>query len=324
MSRKRHTEQNITVERLEFQDLKVLLAVAEIGSFRQSALHLNLGQSAVSRRVQKLENALGVSLFERRPTGARLTRAGSSFAARARSVFNDLHHAVDTAHAAGMGGDGTLNVGMIASLSRGALRDVVAEYAANHPGVNIGFVESERGELLTLLSHRQLDVVIASGEFPEVHGDSALLIEEPIYIALHDEGLLAERSRLAWDEVREAHFLVSATEPGPEIHDYLIRRLARLGRRLHVTRHRLGREGIMNLVGLGLGVSLVADHWRGVRYPNVKFVPIGDEDERVPFSLAWRPDNDNPALRRFVSLARVHAKRNASPSAASQRPDPSP
>ncbi len=65
----------------------------------------------------------------------------------------------------------------------------------------------------------------------------------------------------------------------------------------------------MTLVGLGLGVSLVADHWRGVSVSDVTFVPIGSEDETVPFTLSWRPENDNPALRRFLSLARIEARR---------------
>ena len=150
------------------------------------------------------------------------------------------------------------------------------------------------------------------------------LAEEPIYVALHEDDPLSNQAQLSWDDVREARFLVSTAEPGPEIHHYLIRRLADLGRRPRVARHRLGREGIMNLVGLRLGVSLVAEHWCGVSYPGVVFRPVGEEDERVRFSLVWRPENDNPALRRFVSLARVHAKRNASPSAASRTPDPSP
>ena len=160
---------------LEFRDLEILLAVAEVGSFRRASYGLHMGQSAITRRVHKLEDVLGVSLFERRPTGARLTQAGVAFAARARSVLNDLSAAIDAAHAAGIGGDGTLRVGLIASLSRGALRDVVAEYTSNHPDVEVGFVESERVELLTLLSHRQLDVVVASGEFPEAHGDSTFV-----------------------------------------------------------------------------------------------------------------------------------------------------
>ena len=67
----------------------------------------------------------------------------------------------------------------------------------------------------------------------------------------------------------------------------------------------------MNLVGLKLGVSLVAEHWCGVSYPGVVFRPVGEPYERVRFSLVWRPENDNPALRRFVSLARVHAQKAA-------------
>ena len=67
--------------------------------------------------------------------------------------------------------------------------------------------------------------------------------------------------------------------------------------------------GVYNLDGDD-GISLVADHWRGVHYPNVAFVPIGEVDETVPFSITWRPENDNPALRRFLSLARIEAKRS--------------
>ena len=288
-----------------------MLTVAEMGSFRKAGHVLDVGQSAVSRRVQKLEDLLGVSLFERRATGARLTVAGWSFAKHARSILNDLHAAIGAAHNAGAGTDGKLSVGLIASLSFGPFRDLVADYVLKQSDVELVFIESDRSELLTLLSHRALDVVMASGDFPDMHGDSAILAEEPIYVALHEDDPLSDQAQLSWNDVREARFLVSAAEPGPEIHEYLIRRLADLGRQPRVARHRLGREGIMNLVGLRLGVSLVAEHWCGVSYPGVVFRPVGEEDERVRFSLVWRPENDNPALRRFVSLARVHAKKTA-------------
>ena len=69
--------------RVEAFNLRTMLAVAEAGGFHKASALLNVGQSAITRRVQKLEDALGVSLFERHPTGARLTRAGAAFAARA-------------------------------------------------------------------------------------------------------------------------------------------------------------------------------------------------------------------------------------------------
>lgn len=312
------------VSDLEVQDLLVLLTVAETGSFRRAALRLGIGQPAVSRRIRKLEDGTGVSLFERRRSGAVLTSAGAYFSARARAIVDDIEAALVTTQSAAVADTGHLRIGLIASLSHGALREVVARFLTRHPEVNLCFAETDRSELLTLLSHRTIDIVVAAGEPSSDVGESLLLVREPIYLAVSSENLLAARDRLSWDDVTGSRFVVSAREPGPEIHDYIVRRVSDLGRRARVERHRLGREGIMNLVGLGLGVSLVADHWRGVSYPNVVFVPIGDEDERVPFSLTWRPENDNPALRRFLSLARAAAKGESSLAGIARRPDPSP
>lgn len=224
-----------------------------------------------------------------------------------------------------MAGNGHLRIGLIASLSRGALRGVFESFLAAHDDVDLCLIESDRSELLTLLNHRRIDAVYAAGEPDNTVGDGLTVDEEGLFLAVQADGPLASREHLEWEDVAQATFVVSAREPGPEIHDYIIRRVSDLGRAATVRRHRLGREGIMTLVGLGLGVSLVADHWRGVQYPNVAFIPIGAEDERIPFSLAWRAENDNPALRRFLSLARVEAKKAASsPFAASQSPDLSP
>ncbi|MBB4284301.1 DNA-binding transcriptional LysR family regulator [Roseospira goensis] len=214
---------------------------------------------------------------------------------------------------------------MVASLSCGVMRDILAEFVAQHPRVDIRAVETERSKLLTLLNDRRLDAMMAAGGFSPDVGESLEISKEKIFVAVSEESDLARKGRLSWDSVQSVPFLVSSADPGPEIHDYIIRRLAGLGRRPNVTRHGLGREGIINLVGLGLGVSLVAEHWCGVTYPGVVFREIGEEDERIPFSLVWRADNDNPALRRFVSLARIEARKAAaSLSAASQRPDPLP
>lgn len=69
--------------RLEVHDLLLLLAAAETGSFRKAGTRLGIGQPGVTRRLQKLEDETGVSLFERRQSGAVFTSAGSCFIARA-------------------------------------------------------------------------------------------------------------------------------------------------------------------------------------------------------------------------------------------------
>ncbi|WP_306118407.1 MULTISPECIES: LysR family transcriptional regulator [unclassified Roseitalea] len=310
---------------IDTKKLLSFLAVAETGSFRQAAKRSGVRQSAISRRIQSLEDSLGVSLFERRTTGVRLTHAGSRFAERARAIAQDIEIAEEAARSAGVADNGCLMIGVIASLSRGPLRTVLEGFLTAHGGVEIGFVAADRSELLTLLSHRRIDAVYAPGDPDEEAGDGLVLSRERIWLAAPEDNRLTKKGHLSWADVADAQFVVSARESGPEIHDYILKRVSNLARTVNVRRHRLGREGIMTLVGLGLGVSLVAEHWCGINYPNVRFIRIGDEDEWVPFSLTWRPENDNPALRRFVSLARIEARKAAaSLSSASRSPDPSP
>lgn len=310
--------------RMDLFDFSTAICVAETGSFHKAAKVLSIGQPAVSRRVARLEDVLGVSLFERHSTGAKLTHAGERLVSQMLPIFKELGVVIETAQTAGVAGNGHLNIGLIASLSRGIVREVIEAFIADHTGIDLCFVEADRSSLMTMLNHRTVDVVIASGEPVPEFGDGYVLDWEEVYLAVSNNNPLSKQTCLTWSDVSGSTFVVAASEPGPEIHDYIIRRASDFGCSAHVQRHKLDREGIMNLVGLGLGVSLVADHWRGVRYPNVAFIPMGDEEERVPFSLTWRPENDNPALRRFVSLARVHARTAAAGDAASQRPDPSP
>ena len=104
------------------------LLVAEHLSFSRAAQVLGVRQSAVSRRVRALEDALGVSLFERESTGVRLTEAGRRFLERARPALSEIDHAVKAAASAGRGAEGVLRIGILSSVSGGFMRDVLGHY----------------------------------------------------------------------------------------------------------------------------------------------------------------------------------------------------
>ncbi|QSR21091.1 LysR family transcriptional regulator [Hyphomonas sp. KY3] len=307
----------------EVHNLETVLAVAEAGSFRKAGELLGIGQSAVTRRIQKLEDMLGVSMFERNTTGARLTLAGQNFADRLRLLSIEYLDMMCAAQSAGTAGNGQLRMGLTASISRGTLREVIAKFQTRHANVVLSFTEADLGELMTSLSHRSIDVVGAVGEPISQYGDMMLLTRAPLYIAVGDDHPLAQRRCVEWSDVAAMTFLVSADVIGPTIHDYIIRKFSDFGRQASIEVQRMRREGLINLVGLGLGISLVCEQWCGVRYPNVVFVPLMENGkaETIPFSLTWRPENDNPALRRFLSLAREVAKADAAFSAPWQIPD---
>jgi len=166
--------------------------------------------------------------------------------------------------------------------------------------------------MMTMLRHRTLDVVLSVGDPSPENGDGFVLVRAPVYLAVASDAPLAGASQVRCSDVADASFLVSALESGPDIHDYIVRQSTALGQSVSIARHQVSRDGLMNLVGLGLGVTVVGDHAAGAHYPDVQLIPIGDNED-IPFSICWLPENDNPALRRFISLARIEAKKDGLP-----------
>lgn len=80
---------------IDLQDLYAFIALCECGSFRHAADSVCISQSALSRRIEKLESALGVRLFNRTTRSVTLTLAGRTFAPRVRLLLDDMEDAVN-------------------------------------------------------------------------------------------------------------------------------------------------------------------------------------------------------------------------------------
>jgi DNA-binding transcriptional LysR family regulator len=82
---------------MNFRQLEAFIAIVELGSFAAAAARLNATQSAISARVQELENNLGIELFDRRRRRVQLTPKGRellSYAERAMDLANEIKHRV--------------------------------------------------------------------------------------------------------------------------------------------------------------------------------------------------------------------------------------
>jgi DNA-binding transcriptional LysR family regulator len=86
--------------------------------------------------------------------------------------------------------------------------------------------------------------------------------------------------------------------------------LSNRNRAADVQQLNVGRDTLMHLVGMGLGVSLTSGATAATPFPKVVFRPIVGDGELIQFSAVWLPHNDNPALRRFLSQARVASRKN--------------
>jgi hypothetical protein len=114
---------------------------------------------------------------------------------------------------------------------------------------------------------------------------------------------------ISWSDLKNEHFLVSETDPGPEIHNFLVKNLADLGQHASMESCAVGRDNLVHIVSFGRGLSLTSEATTGTRFLGVVYRPLSAED--LPFRAVWSPRIDNPALRRLLSLARTMSKRIA-------------
>lgn len=291
---------------MDVGQLRYIIAAAENGSFRRAAEALRVQQSSVSRAIRQLEDELGVSLFERRSTGAHLTDAGRRLLRESRPALEQLELARKAAAAAGRAEVGVVRVGILTSLAGGFLRELVRSFAMRHPKITIDIRDGGSDEHIAAIRRRKLDVAFVTGDRHIAECETALLWQERIHVALPKGHKLASRRQLDWPDLRSECFIVSRFARGPEVHDYIVRRTADCPVILYKA---VVQETLMNLVGLGQGITLVLAAWMDVTLPDLVLRPLTDPADMVPFSAVWSPQNDNPALRRFVSVAHTLAGR---------------
>jgi DNA-binding transcriptional LysR family regulator len=281
------------------------LVVADHLSFSRAANVLGVRQSAVSRRVQALEDELGVSLFERHASGVRLTVAGRHFLDNTRSAIHEIDLAVKNATAAGCGAEGVIRIGVLPSLLSGFLCDVLSEFRETHPRVIFDFLDGSPEKLIARIMERRLDIAFVVSGTPTPGCDAKALWSSGIYIALPDRHPLAGCDAIDWELLKDEHFVMGREAAAAGFDGHATERIARIGGRLSLAMHDISRELVMQFVALGFGLSLLSNVSTAIPYPGVAFRPLAGEADPVSYSAIWLPGNDNPALRRFLSLARA-------------------
>ncbi len=291
---------------IDLRDLQFALLVRDLGSFRKAAATLGIRGSVFSRRIRALEDELGVSLFQRLSQGVRPTLAGQNVLSSAQIIMSDIDALVRTATRRGIGAEGQLRIGVTASIAGGTAHALLAAYTSQYPNVGVDIVEGAPLEHVTKIRAFQMDVALRIGTEATPGLDVEPLWSEAIYVALPRQNPLASSAAIRWEQLSDMRFLVMQMEPGPKIEDLVVLHLAALGRSPSVVTRAVRREGLLALVGLGLGITLVGTAEIAVSYPDVVFRPL--DNEMLSFSAVWAPSNDNPALRRFLSLARVQTR----------------
>lgn len=125
-------------------ELDAVISIARHGSFRAAALDLGLSTTALSNAIAKLEQRLGVRLFNRTTRSVSLTDAGRIFVDRIGPAMTDIHDAMLAAQSLQEIPTGTLRINAFASAAREVLAPLIISFLRRYPQVNIDLVTEGR------------------------------------------------------------------------------------------------------------------------------------------------------------------------------------
>lgn len=141
---------------MELRQLKYFLKTVECGSLGKAALELNIGTSALSQQLTKLENELSIRLLSRTSTGALPTSAGIAFMHHAQLAIRQTEQAVIAAHKERT--SGYVSIGLPPTIANVLALPLIQVMNERYPHIQLHIVETLSGHLTNMLNARQLDL----------------------------------------------------------------------------------------------------------------------------------------------------------------------
>jgi DNA-binding transcriptional LysR family regulator len=190
-----------------FQEMKVLLAVAEADSFAAGAKLLGMSAPSVTRVIAGLENRLGTLLLARSTRSLRLTEAGRRYVEDCRRILQDLEEAEELATGSSIRARGNLTVTASVMFGELFLIPLMTEYLVLHPEVVINALLVDR--VVNMLDEG-VDVAIRIGQLPD-NGLQAIRVGQIRPVVCAAPGFLDRVGRpTAPEEVLEAPVVMSS------------------------------------------------------------------------------------------------------------------
>jgi DNA-binding transcriptional LysR family regulator len=184
------------------RELRAVLAVAELGSFRRAAAELGYTQSALSHQVSALEAALGWPLFHR-PGGraqVRLTPAGEAVCRRARRALSEVEAAAADAEQAERGERVRVRVGVSQTTAAEIMPAALRAFRDDHPGVEVVLSETDDSEgVRDSLRRGDLDLAFSYNTETDEYVEAIPVLEDPWVILTRRDSAIAGIERPGFD-----------------------------------------------------------------------------------------------------------------------------
>lgn len=259
----------------DLNDLLAFRAVAELNNFRRAAESVHLSQPAFSRRIDKLEQALGVRLLERTTRRVTLTAVGREFERKVRELLDELDTTLLGIRGVAATRMGEVTVACVPSAAYYYLPQVILRYREQCPRVRVKLHDASANDVLSAVARGEADFGINFIGAQEGDLEFEPLVEERFVAACRRDHPIAKLKRVTWAQLGEHDFIsVNRASGNRLLLDQALAGLPGRPQSRYETQH---VTTMLGLVEAGLGVAAVpamampaADHPLLVSVPLVE------------------------------------------------------
>jgi DNA-binding transcriptional LysR family regulator len=260
---------------LNMDDLSAFAEVARKLSYKAAAEVLNISPSALSRRIQKLEESLNCRLLVRTTRDVKLTPAGKELLRSSQDLIVTAEEMLFALRGEGRRFSRTVRVGCVPSAMPAMLLPAVGALVAEHPSAQVKIVDTTALQLLDALYQQEIDFCVTYLGQEENGVEFEPLIEDDFVVALRDDHPLAGRSSIGWEELHDQRTI--AARQGAGLRMLMEIGLAKSRKRVNWSYEVQHVNSALFLVDAGLGVAVVPRVCTFNRnYPNTVAVPLRD------------------------------------------------
>jgi DNA-binding transcriptional LysR family regulator len=283
---------------VRYRRLGYFVAVAEELSFTRAAQRLHMAQPPLSQQIALLEKELGTPLFDRSRRAIRLTAAGAALLPEARRLLTDLDETVRMVRGVGDGTVGRLTIGFVPSAINGVLPDLLREFGATHPAVELTLRELAPDALLRAVHERRLDVAVLYLPISEPDLAQRRIASEDLLLAVPEAHPAAAAPTVALADVAGEPFVLPERHDVPGLHAAITALFDGAGITPRIAQRGVWLiQTVLGLVAAGIGMAVVPSSAAALGRKGVTLRRLTNVTQRLDLAAIWRPDNASTPLK---------------------------
>lgn len=285
---------------LELRDLRRFAVLAEECHFGRAAARLGMGQPHLSRALQRMERLVGARLLARSSRGVALTEAGTSLLDDARSLIAMAEAAPARARQAAAGESGTLTLGFSPSCAYALLPGAIEGFRRLRPGIRLVLRGMAAAGQTEALREGSCDLCLRRSMHVPDGLCGALVFREGFVAALPRTNPLAALREVPVTALRDSPFLAFPPHNGTDFHRELLELCGAAGFVPQIVQWVSPMHALIGLVGAGVGVSIVPESVRKLRFSGVVYRRLSGVTAKSRVFAVWYPGRLPAPARAFA------------------------